>query len=205
MALCLLGQVEDAEVQLEAALASASQAEDSHRRCLALTGLAAVEAARGSPRQVDRMREVVALRRPQGHAYNLAAALMYLVRGQLDSGMGDANEPLLVELVALLPGVGSRYLGQQVIDLVAAEAARRGDWPNYVQLISASERLRQASAMPLHSPARARQLRDKDGALTALGQAEFDRSWTAGRLLDYDNALALAIALARNPDPPVPR
>ena len=119
--------------------------------------------------------------------------------GQLAYGQGDTETALryLRESLALRSKLGNRHALAATLELIASVHAASSRPALAAQIWGAAERLREALGAPL-SPATRRQYQtDTAAARNALGDAAFERAWSAGTSLQ----LAAAVQQALHADP----
>jgi tetratricopeptide (TPR) repeat protein len=163
------------------------------RQIGALSGLARVAAHADQAEEAARLAdEVLALRRRDGHGYNLVIALLNVASTALERDQVERAMPLLAEAVALSPRVGSDYLTAHVLALSAQLFARRGRWAAAVELRAAAHLQEQEQRLFVHETDRQQQETGLERARQALGDPAFEAAWQAGLVGPAASGLARA-------------
>ncbi len=189
-----LGQLDAAQSQLETALRIADEEGNPALYALALNGLSAIANARGQVEETDQLcRELLELRRREGHGYRLMVALLNAASAAMDLHDHDRIGSLLREASDLHPRVGSRLVGQYLIEFTAAWLLQEGDTAAAVRLYAASLTQRQQTHLPLADQVSLQRLRaDLAAARERAGEAAFESAWAQGVGLGHTATLALA-------------
>ena len=178
---CSSGRLDQARGHFQAAQQLAVALGVLRRQIGALSGLARVAAHADQVDEAARLAdEVLALRRRDGHGYNLIVALLNVASTALERDQVERAMPLLAEAVALSPRVGSDYLTAHVLALAAQVFARRGRWAAAVELHAAAHLQAQAQRLFVDEADRQQLRTDLERARQALGEPAFEAAWQAG-------------------------
>jgi predicted ATPase/DNA-binding winged helix-turn-helix (wHTH) protein len=188
-----LGHLETAESHLRTSLRIADDTGDTSLYPHALHGLAAIATARGQAAEADqRFRELLDLRRREGHGYRLVTALLNAASAAVDLNDWARVHGLLREAASLHARVGSRLLSQYLLEFTAALSMQRGDNARAVRLYAASMTQRQAMQLPLADEVSTGRLQKAlASARERLGEEAFESAWAEGVVLDHAAALVL--------------
>ncbi len=157
-----------------------------------LLGLADLARLRGDLRDAHvRYEEALPILREIDSRPQIARCLAGLGRAALDvDEPGEARE-YLAESIRLSRSTGSRIGTIRALEAFAALAVREKEPDRVVRLTAAASALREAAGLP---PIRVGKLdRFLDVARERLDQADIDRLWAQGRVLDSDAAVTLAL------------
>jgi predicted ATPase/DNA-binding winged helix-turn-helix (wHTH) protein len=190
---CSGGRLDQARSHFQAAQQLAVALGLVRRQIGALSGLARVAAHADQADEAARLAdEVLALRRRDGHGYNLIIALLNVASTALERDQVERAMPLLAEAVALSPRVGSDYLTAHVLALSAQVFARRGRWAAAVELRAAAHLQEQEQRLFVQEADRQQQRTDLEHARQALGEPAFEAAWQAGLAGSAASGLARA-------------
>ena len=137
--------------------------------------------------------EGVRLAREQGDLYVLEIMLLNLGSAALLAGDLDESKPLLAEALRMADQIDDRVAQFYLLGAFGCHAALSGQARLAGQLLGAADTMRArvgANVMPFLSPALGRA---EKSAVAALGAAKFDAEFEAGKRLDRDAALGLAL------------
>lgn len=138
--------------------------------------------------------ELLALRRRDGHGFNLAVALLGATTIAADAGDAPCARDRLREAFDWIGRTGSRALRLSFVDSVPEWLALEGRWGEVAVLRAASSRSCDELGLPPDAGSRAAAQRDLATARERLGDAAFDAAVARGRALDLDAAVAHARA-----------
>ena len=192
-----------ARAHSERALAVARQIGNEVQIYDSLSGLAILQLNNGEYLQAEPLfEEVLAMRTRLGHPYFSRATVAFnLASIAVSRRQPQLAQARLVEAAGLAERTESRYLGQLLVDEVAALAAMCGHFETAVCLLAASAQQRVAIRMPPHDLGPA-QAHDHEAAREALGMAATSAAEQAGREMSFEQALAAARSWLRST--PVP-
>ena len=189
------GDLAAARGHLEEALQLAREPGGERRLPSALNSLADLYRTEGNlSAAVPLYEESLALRRQQGDGSNIAVNLLSLAMIAVARDTGASARGMVLEALTIAKEIGSKRIGQLVLDLCAALGAFHDDWERAARFYGAAEAQRER--MQLHrepvdevslAPMIARTHR-------ALAPAAFAAAEVAGRALSYEEALAEARA-----------
>jgi predicted ATPase/DNA-binding CsgD family transcriptional regulator len=144
-------------------------------------------------------KEGARLARDMGDHYGLEMMLLNLGSESLLTGDLEGSGPLLTESLRMARQVDDRVAQYYLLDALGTHAALRRQARLAARLFGASSTVRTeagAREMPFFAPLLAQ---GKESARTALGAAKFEAEFEAGKRMDRDEALDLALG---KPDPP---
>jgi predicted ATPase len=187
-----LDHLDAAQAELDTALRIATAHGDAALLAHPLHGLASVAIARGAVAEADRrFAELLAMRRRQGHGYNLMTALLNAASAAVGCGDIARAKAHLREAAPLQARVGSRLIGQYLIEFSAVCLLHDGDAVRAVRLFAASLTQRTQTNLPLADQLSLDRLRrDLQRAREQLGEDAFEAAWAEGVGLDHEAALA---------------
>jgi len=139
------------------------------------------------------------LARDMGDHYGLEMMLLNLGAEALLNGDLEGSGSLLTESLRMARQVDDRVAQYNLLNALGTHAALRGQGRRAARLFGASYTVRTevgAREMPFFEPLLAR---GKESARTALGAAKFEAEFEAGKRVDRDEALDLALG---KPAPP---
>jgi predicted ATPase/DNA-binding CsgD family transcriptional regulator len=140
------------------------------------------------------------LARDMGDHYGLEMMLLNLGSEAMLNGDLDGAMSLLSESLRMAHQVDDRVALYYLLDALGTHAALRGRARLAARLFGASYTVRTevgASELPFFAPLLAQ---GKQAARTALGAAKFEAEFEAGKLLDRDEALGLALGEQSPPE-----
>jgi predicted ATPase/DNA-binding XRE family transcriptional regulator/uncharacterized protein HemY len=140
--------------------------------------------------------ESLALRRELGHKGGIAVSLSNLAEVKIAQGAYDPATELLEQSLELSQVLGDKQVIAYCLEGLATIAAVGGAPRRAAELFGAAEALRERIGLPLPPPARANYDQSTAAARAALGEDAFVASWSQGRALPPDRAVALALAPA---------
>ena len=188
-----LGRMDEAMSHLQAALQAARAANDTRREGHALGGMALIATVHGRHDEASaHFDAVLALRRANGHGYDLAVALLNSVSNAIECQARDRARERLVETLALAPRLGSRYITVHLLGLTANLLCQYSDWLPAVELHAAAQTQWRELGLFVDEQRRAQQQRDLGAARQALGDAAFEQAWNMGLAIDELAGLGLA-------------
>lgn len=135
----------------------------------------------------------VRLAREAGDLYSLEMMLLNLGSAALIAGDLDESKPLLAEALRTARQIDDRVALIYLLNSFGYHAALCGQARRAAQLLGAAETMRTeagANLMPFHAPLLAKA---EESASAALGQTRFQAGFEAGKRLDRDTALDLAL------------
>jgi tetratricopeptide (TPR) repeat protein len=134
----------------------------------------------------------LALARELQDRESIAIGLLNLAMVSIDLEAGDRARPMLLEALAIAEEIGSRRVGQSVLEVSAGLAALRAEWECAARLFGSAEA--QAAQTGLHrDPADEAFVAPRvSRAREALGAAEFAEAEASGGALAYDGAMGAA-------------
>ncbi len=189
------GDLAGARRHSEEALALAREFGNKRELAAALNALAQLDRAEGRLDAAEPLyADTLALARELDDRQSIAIALLNLAMVSIARGYGDRARAMLLEASAIVDEIGSRPLGQSVLEVCAGLSAFDREWERAARLFGAVEA--QAEETGLHrDPADEAFLAPLvDRARQALGPAAFAVAEAAGRALGYDAAMAEARA-----------
>ncbi len=184
-----LGNAEKARGLYEEALALARELGDPRELAAALNALAQLHRAEGELNTAEPLyQDVLSLARELEDREIIAIALLNLAMVSIARGSGDRARTMLLEASAIVDAIGSKPLGQSVLEVCAGLCASDGEWERAARLYGAAEA--QTERTGLHrDPTDEAFLAPLIGsAREALGSAEFAAAETAGRELAFETA-----------------
>jgi predicted ATPase/DNA-binding CsgD family transcriptional regulator len=137
--------------------------------------------------------EGVRLAREQGDLYVLEIMLLNLGSAALLAGDLGGSKPLLAEALQMANQIDDRVAQFYLLGAFGGHAARSGQARLAAQLLGAAETMRTrvgANVMPFLAPSLAQA---EESAAAKLGATRFKAEFEAGKLLDRDAALGLAL------------
>jgi non-specific serine/threonine protein kinase len=177
------GEIEAAERFGDEALTVARQAQALHGPCFAHYWGGNAALARGAHDVARALAdEGLALARRDQDGYATATLLMLVGQAAVAQRAFVAAAASLREALQILRGIRGVWIHSQVVDLLAAAEHALGNHVTAVELLAASDRLRETVGMVICVPLWL-ELVEATRALTraALGVERFDRAWAAGR------------------------
>jgi len=142
--------------------------------------------------------EGVRLSRGSGDLYRLEMMLFNLGLAIMIAGDLDESKPLFRESLSIARRIDDRVAQYLLLDVLGCHAVSSGQAPLAARLLGAAETVRTgvgAGVTPILVPLLAQV---EDSAIVALGARRFQAEFEAGKRLDRDTAISLAL------DEPVP-
>jgi non-specific serine/threonine protein kinase len=146
--------------------------------------------------------EGLALQRELGNKRGIANSLLNLgslARKEHDYG---ASRSCLAECLRLSLVLGEKRLTAYALEGCAGLAQVQEQPERAARLYGASDGLRAVLGMPLSPNEREEVDRDLAALRVTLGEAAFDRAWSAGRALTWEQAIAYALEENHQPGQP---
>ena len=204
------GDMSAAQAHLQEALALARELGDKREIAAALNVLAQMLRVAGKMDAAEPLYdEGLALARELQDRESIAIGLLNLAMVSIDGGAGDRASSMLIEALAIADEIGSKRMGQCVLEVGAGLAVWREDWACAARFYGSAEA--QAVETGLHrDPADEAFLAPRIAhAREAFSAAMFASSEAAGRALTYreamDGARAWLANFSRQPVPPASR
>jgi predicted ATPase/class 3 adenylate cyclase len=197
LAMVCVGQGDSATARrhLEEALELARKLGDKREIAAALNALGQVHRVDGKLDEAEPLYEdVLSLARELNDGESIAIALLNLAMVSIGRDAIPRARAALFDVLALNQKIGSKPVGQSVLEVSAGLAAARGEWENAARFFGVAEA--QAAQTGLHrdptdeaflAPLIAK-------ARSALGTDAFNDAESRGRLLSYEDAMAEAQA-----------
>jgi predicted ATPase/DNA-binding winged helix-turn-helix (wHTH) protein len=188
------GDLAAARAHLQEALAMARELGNKREVAAALNVLAQFLRVEGELDMAEPLyEEGLALARELQDRGSIAVGLLNLAMLTIDRGCGNRAATMLLDALAIADGIGSKRMGQSVLDVLAGLAALREEWESAARFYGAAEA--EAEQTALHrDPAdeaflapRIAQAREALGAAFAVAEA-------TGRALSYEEAMGKARA-----------
>jgi predicted ATPase/DNA-binding CsgD family transcriptional regulator len=133
------------------------------------------------------------LSRAAGDLYYLQTMLMYLGQVAMMAGNVAASEPKFVEALRIARQIDDRITQYVLLSLLSWHATASGQPRLAAQLRGAAEVLGAGAGTGLAGPAMPHLAQANEAAADALGTSTFDAEYTAGRRMDREAALRLAL------------
>ncbi|MFO1415404.1 MAG: tetratricopeptide repeat protein [Burkholderiales bacterium] len=190
-----LGNLAVAREFADEALALARTVDNEREVLAALSNLGMVHRLEGRLEECRRLDlDALALARKLGDRASIAITQINLAMTALGLGATDDLVASLREARDIAGELGSRTLGQSVLEVIAGLAATRGDWERVARCFGAAEAIAEETGSE-RMAADAHFLQPHiDAARAALGAEAFARHEQAGRATPYDSAFAEACA-----------
>jgi tetratricopeptide (TPR) repeat protein len=185
------GDLGAARMHSEEALSLAEELGNKRELAAALNALAQLHRAEGAPNTAQPLYErALALARELKDRESIAIALLNLAMVSIARQLGDQAREMLLEVTAIVKEIGSKLLGQSVLEVSAGLAALRHEWERAARWYGAAEA--HAEQTGLHrDPADEAFLAPLVAkAREALGVSAFIAAGTTGRALAYEEATA---------------
>jgi tetratricopeptide (TPR) repeat protein len=199
MACMGLGNMIAARTHLQEALAMANGMGNKREILAALNVLAQLLRLDGELDAAKPLYEQgLALARELQDRESIAIGLLNLAMVSIDSGSGDHATPMLFEALAITDEIGSKRMGQSLLEVLAGLASLRGEWESAARCYGAAEAM--AAETGLHrDPADEAFLAPRIAkAREALTAPVFATAEAAGRALGYEEAIGEAHDLLGN-------
>jgi predicted ATPase/DNA-binding winged helix-turn-helix (wHTH) protein len=193
------GDMAAARAHLQEALAMARELGNKREILAALYVLAQLLRVEGELNTAEPLYgQGLALARELQDRESIAIGLLNLAMVSIGRGSGDRAWPMLLEALAIAAEIGSKRMGQSVLEVSAGLAALREEWEYAARFYGAAEA--QAGQTGLHrDPADEAFLAPRIAqAREALAAAAFATAEGAGRALVYEEAMGEARAWLEN-------
>ena len=178
---------------LEEALALSRELGKPHPLAQALHALAEFHRADGNLDAAEPLyEEALVLQRTLGDSYESAICLLNLARVAIQRNSADRARAMLLEALAIAAEIGSRLVGQFVLDISAWLAAFVGESALAARLFGAAEAQLEQTGYHRESVDEAPMAPLIAQAREAMGTQAFAASHAAGRALSYNEATAQA-------------
>ena len=183
------GDQAGARAYLEESLALSRTVGNKHQLAQAVHALAELRRAHGDLDAAQPLyEEALALQRQLGDSYECAICLLNLARVAIQRGSAEKARTMLLEALAIAADIGSKLVGQFVLDISAWLAAFVGDWAHAARFFGAAGT--QLKATGYH-----REAVDEEPmapliarARESLGIEAFTGAEADGHALSYDEA-----------------
>jgi len=136
--------------------------------------------------------EVLSLARELGDQNSIAISLLNIVMVSIDQNQGERARPLLKKILAITTRVGLRPVGQSALEVTAGLSAWYEEWTKAAQFFGAAEAQAERAGLRRDAVDEAFLAPWMAKARTALSESVFQTTADKGRLLAYEDALALA-------------
>ena len=194
--LILKGMVCETQGDRDAALAHIEEAivlsravGEPHQLAQALHALGELHRAHGNLDAAQPLyEEALSLQRKLGDSYESAICLLNLARVAIQRGSAESARTMLLEALGIAAGIGSRLVGQFVLDITAWLAAVVGDPQSAARFFGAAESQLRQTAYHREAVDEAPMVPVIARTRMTLGAQAFAAAETAGRALDYDDA-----------------
>jgi len=184
------GRLPEARFVLQEVIAIAREMGDQRRLSVGLGSLAEVHRVEGAlTAAIPLYEEALALAREIGNVDSAAVFLLNLAASEIHLGRLGESRVRAAEALRVVGEIGSKRLGQAVLDLVSGLAAAMGDGAKAARLHGASEELlgrMSAHREPVDAGFIAPLVAKARGE---IGEAAFLAAVAAGRALSYDDVL----------------
>jgi len=138
--------------------------------------------------------EVLAHFRAAGDDWNIVTSLNNLARVVRRQGDDAYAASLLGEGLMLGRRVGAGGILADLLDQVAGLVAAQGEYDSAARLWGAVEAYRERIGAPMEPVSRAGHERDLEAARALSSECAFAAAWLEGRGMDFDDAVAFALA-----------
>jgi predicted ATPase len=185
------GDTATARRYLEEAVALARQIDDKRQLAAALNALAQLHRVDDNLDTAEPLYDqVLTLARDLGDRESIAIGLLNMAMVSIGRGSSDRAVEMLLEVHAIAGEVGSKPVGQSVLEVSAGLAALREDWPRSAAFFGAAES--QAGQTGLHrDPADEAFLAPLIAkGRKALGASAFASAEASGRAMPYEEVMA---------------
>ena len=133
------------------------------------------------------------LSRAAGDLYYLQTMVMYLGQVAMMAGNVAASKPRFVEALRIARQIDDRITQYVLLNLLSWHAATSGQPRLAAQLLGAAETLGAGAGAGIAGPAMPHLARANEAAVVALGTSKFEAEYAAGRHMDREAALRLAL------------
>jgi non-specific serine/threonine protein kinase len=193
-----LGDAQSAGPVLRESIAVLRGAPPDWHLAVALNHLGSLARCEGRPEEAISFHEDSAdIMRSINDAWGLAIPLRNLALLAASSGQYDRAEACCREALLALRRLEDRWFVALTLEVAATISCSRGLYVEAARLLGAAEKLRETIGAPLAKSRRANYEAVVRRLQTALTDASLRASWTAGRALSRDEAIALATAPSR--------
>jgi predicted ATPase/class 3 adenylate cyclase len=184
-----LGNADKARGHYEEALALARQLGDQRELAAALNALAQLHRAEGELDTAEPLyQNVLSLARELEDREIIAVALLNLAMVSIARGFGDRARAMLLEASAIVDEIGSKPLGQSVLEVCAGLCASGGEWERAARLYGATEAQTERTGLHRDPTDEAFLAPLISRAREALGSAAFAAAEATGRELAFETA-----------------
>jgi tetratricopeptide (TPR) repeat protein len=188
---CLgMGETGMAEIHLREALAMATKFGEKREILAAMNALAQLLRMQGDRDAAELLyRQSLTLGRELQDSESIAIGSLNLAMVYIDRGLVNRAWPMLIEAMIIADQIGSKRMGQCVLDVAAGLAALREEWPRAARFLSAAESqaaktgLRRDPADEAFLAPRIRQVQE------ALAAPAYSEAAAAGAALPYLSAI----------------
>jgi predicted ATPase len=178
-----------ARAHLEEAIALSREVGEPHQLAQAIHASAELHRGHGNlDGAQQRYEEALSLQRQLGDSYESAICLLNLARVAIQRRSAESARTMLLEALAIAAEIGSRLVGQFVLDITAWLAAFVGDLANSARFFGAAEAQLQATGYHREIVDEAPMAPVIAKARESLGADAFAAAEAAGRALSYDQA-----------------
>jgi hypothetical protein len=136
--------------------------------------------------------QVVALARELGDRESIAIGLLNLAMVAIGRESGDRARAILRDVLAIGEEIGSKPVGQSVLEVATGLGALRGEWERAARFFGAAEAQTARTGLQRDPADEAFVAPWIAKARATLGAAAFVAAEAAGRVLSYENAMAEA-------------
>ena len=176
---------------LEEALELARRHTDRRDIASALNALAQFHRAEGALDSAEPLYDqVVAIAREIGDRESIAIGLLNLAMVYVDRGDGSRTRATLIEVHTIADEIGSKPVGQSVLEVCAGLAAFERNWTRAARFFGMAEAQNDLTGLHRDPADEAFLLRHVASARAILGTEAFSASEAGGRTLSYAEALA---------------
>jgi tetratricopeptide (TPR) repeat protein len=142
--------------------------------------------------------EVLSLARELGDQNAIANSLLNMAMVSIDQNRGERARPMLKEILTITTRVGLRPVGQSSLEVTAGLCAWYEEWTKAAQFFGAAEAQAERAGLRRDAVDEAFLAPWMAKARAALSEPVFEMTADKGRLIPYDDALALASAWLGN-------
>jgi predicted ATPase/DNA-binding CsgD family transcriptional regulator len=133
------------------------------------------------------------LSRDAGDLYYLQTMLMYLGQVAMMAGNVAASQPRFIEALRIARQIDDRITQYVLLSLLSWHATTSGQPRLAARLLGAADALGSGAGAGLAGPAMPHLARAKEAAVDALGTSRYEAEYAAGRRMDREAALRLAL------------
>ena len=197
------GDRAQALAHLEEAIALSREVGEPHQLAQAVHALGELHRAHGNLDAAQPLyEEALSLQRKLGDSYESAICLLNLSRVAIQRGSGDSARAMLLQALAIAAEIGSRLVGQFVLDISAWLAAFVGDPAKAARFFGAAEAQLEETGYHREMVDEAPMAPVVARAREILGTEAFAAAESAGRALSYDEATTEVRAWLSRPSRP---